>query len=383
MRADSGRTIPKTFPTATALLSGRAIYLPFRKRPGQAASYSRRCLAIALLAAAYASGCESTDEEKELAISKSRAFAEVRIFRKRLKVLNDHSEPESREDFEVYRGTQMRMVKSQFVLNAVLRDPEISKSSIMRDQADKIAFLEENLEVTVPATEFLRISFKGARTPESVKLVNAVVDEYLREVVNFETTARTRQISELEKVHRDLDEQLRIRKNTLKRLVKNLQSGDSTPRTEKEKMMAELNAALHKERVRIYLELLNARARLAILERSRVEDETQNLAPATTDPAKSPAESRVASEARASELKDSIRLSEMLIRQIDDELDKQTPAIVSPGNWSLEVEALKEDLLLAQKIDRQIVEEIERLKIELRADTRVVRYRDATIVDEK
>src|SRR5260370_4984646 len=41
---------------------------------------------------------------------------------------------ETRTQFEVYRQTQSRMVKSPFVLSAALRDPDIARLSILRDE---------------------------------------------------------------------------------------------------------------------------------------------------------------------------------------------------------------------------------------------------------
>lgn len=289
-------------------------------------------------------------------------------------VLSENSKSPTREEFEVYRGSQARMVKSQFVLNAALRTPGIASSSLLRDAVDKIAFLEENLEVTFPATEFLRISFKGVRTPESVQLVNAVVTEYLSEVANSEFNKRNRRISELEKAHQDLEEQIRTRKNTLKRLLKNLQPADPPPLTEKQKMMAELHEALRKERARIYFELLSAHARLAMHE--------EDLVLAANDGAPAPdlpAEYADKIVAHRTEIKDTIRFSEMMLKQIDEELDKHLVEISHGNGWQFDTEAMKADLARIEKLDNQIVDEIDRLKIELRAEPRIVRYRDATI----
>ena len=82
------------------------------------------------------------------------------------------------------------MVKSPFVLSAALRDPAIANLELLKDQPQPFKFLEDRLEVDFPATEFMRNSFNGARSPDAVKIVNAVVTEYLNEVVNAENNTQ-------------------------------------------------------------------------------------------------------------------------------------------------------------------------------------------------
>jgi hypothetical protein len=368
-----------------------------------------------------------------------RVSAEVFISRHRPRVIGD-PEIEPAEVFEIYRQTQGRMVKSQFVLSAVLRNPAIANLELLKEQPQPFKFLEERLEVDFPATEFMRISFDGARSPDAAKIVNAVVTEYLNEVVNSENNARNKRLADLERAHRELSEQLRTRRTTLKKLVKNLQTGDKESLTEKQKMMIELHSALRKERAQRHIDLMNARIRLAAFEEAAklnpeaeipeavvdeqlaVDTEIQRIqteikrrqetldvvAKTSKDPQSATVTNAQASleEARKSlellkektrltiverlrnealtraqaskaELRDSVRVAELTIRQLDDEMDRQKVETQQTGEWSLEVETLREDLEQAKAIDQQLTEQIERLKIEMRAEPRVVPYREA------
>jgi len=115
-----------------------------------------------LLACLSIAGCGSRPED--------RAYAEVLIKRYPPRLLPGPLQFElPAQEFEVYCQTQRRMVKSPFVLNAVLRHPEIARLSLLKDQPHPFEFLEERLEVDFPATEFMRISLNGAHSPDAVK----------------------------------------------------------------------------------------------------------------------------------------------------------------------------------------------------------------------
>ena len=384
-------------------------------------------------------GIPVTDADKSRAIA-NRAFAEVLIFRQRPRLIGDQQDIESREQFEVYRQTQARMIKSPFVLAAALRNPAIANLNLLKDQPHPEKILEERLEVDFPATEFMRISFNGARSPDAAKIVNAVVTEYLNEVVNAENNARNSRIIELEKAHRELSEQLRTRRTQLKKLVKNLQTGDREALSEKQKSMIELHSALRKERTQRHLDLMNARIRLAAFDQAgksnqdgeipesgiddqlvadaeiqrgqadikRRQETVDTIAKTTKDTqgtmlvkAKHDLEAG-AEESRSSErqgpvddrrqtadrskgrgwrfssqLLDSVRVAELTIKQIDDEMEKQKVETQQTGEWSLEIEALRGDVEQEKAIDQRLTDEMQRLKIEMKAGSRVTLYREA------
>ncbi len=173
---------------------------------------------------------------------------------------------ESKKDLETYCRTQAHLVKSPFVLKNVLRNAEIAESSLLKGQDGPLNALEARLHVDFPAREFIRISFMGKRSPEAAKIVNAVVEEYLNEAGNSDRNARHDRIGVLDKAHRDVQQQMLTRRTTLKRLVRNLQTGDPTVLVEKQKMMIELGADLRKQRAQTQFELINARAKLAVIQ---------------------------------------------------------------------------------------------------------------------
>src|SRR5262249_41034885 len=105
---------------------------------------------------------------------------------------------EAEPDFETYKRTQVVLVKSRLVLNAALRDPRVADLPILTKQLDPIEWLERILEVTFPDnTEIMRIRVRGPSPVESAKLVNAVTDAYMREIVNKERADRSRRLDTL------------------------------------------------------------------------------------------------------------------------------------------------------------------------------------------
>src|SRR4029077_18386792 len=82
------------------------------------------------------------------------------------------------------------------------------------------------------------------------------------------------------------------------------------------------------------------------------------------------AEASARVEASRSQLRDSVRVAELTIKQLDDEMDKQKVETQQTGEWSLEVETLREDLEQAKAIDQRLTNAIGRLKMELKAEPR-------------
>jgi hypothetical protein len=136
---------------------------------------------------------------------------------------------------------------------------------------------------------------------------------------------------------------------------------DSIAKTRKDAESAAIkNAKANLEEARESLELLKEKTRQTIAERFRNE-------------------ALARAQASKAELRDNLRVAELTIRQLDDELDKQKIETQQTGEWSLELETLRQDIEQTNAIDQRLTNEIELLKIELRAGSgaRVKFYREA------
>jgi capsular exopolysaccharide synthesis family protein len=136
-----------------------------------------------------------------------------------------------------YQKTQATLVKSQLVLNAALketvpgREPtKVSDLSVVREhQPDPVEWLVADLQVdyNVGSPELMRIALKGDKPEELAELVNAVTRAYLAEIVNKERKKRLDHLDQLKGYYSKYDENLRIKRRTLKQLADDAGSGDA------------------------------------------------------------------------------------------------------------------------------------------------------------
>ena len=111
--------------------------------------------------------------------------------------------------FDTYKETQMRLVKSIYVLSAALRQPEVAQLSMVREQKHAVDWLQEELKVDSPATEFIRISLEGDRPEELAAIVNATSQAYKEEVVTAEEKRKQDRLNELRKVESRIEDDLK------------------------------------------------------------------------------------------------------------------------------------------------------------------------------
>lgn len=118
----------------------------------------------------------------ELMPSKYESYALIQVSSVPTQIANHNNPNQARTDFTTYLKTTATLLKSEFVLNAALRD--MRDVSTVREQKEPIKYLEE--EVTVnwqDGSEVIRITFKGDRPNDTKKVVDAVQAAFMSEVV--------------------------------------------------------------------------------------------------------------------------------------------------------------------------------------------------------
>jgi hypothetical protein len=94
----------------------------------------------------------------------------------------DH-EP-SREGFDLFRRSQIELMRSKSLLVRMLRNPSVSKTTFLDRVSDPVEWLQDNLQFDFPNdAELLRIRLRTHEPDDGVKIMNAVVDTYFKEVV--------------------------------------------------------------------------------------------------------------------------------------------------------------------------------------------------------
>ncbi|QDV27309.1 exopolysaccharide transport family protein [Aureliella helgolandensis] len=130
--------------------------------------------------------------------------------------------------FKLYKSTQQQIMLTPFVLNAALRDGELSSLPIIAQHDDPVSWLQEKLEVTFPGDgEVMQVTLETQSPADCVKIVNGVVDAYMKEVVGNERSQRRQRLESLEIVHAEAESKVRIKRAELKSLATLLGTGDA------------------------------------------------------------------------------------------------------------------------------------------------------------
>jgi hypothetical protein len=119
---------------------------------------------------------------------------------------------------ESYLRKQMQHVKDRFSLSAALREPEIAKLSIVKEQPDPLRWLEQEIKVELPNPETMTISLSGDHRDELTKIVNEVAHTYWDRYCNKEHKDREAFKARLEKLEQKLKNELKGKRTTLKTL---------------------------------------------------------------------------------------------------------------------------------------------------------------------
>jgi succinoglycan biosynthesis transport protein ExoP len=110
------------------------------------------------------------------------------------------------EEFALFKRTQIQLVLSNVVLLRTLAEPVINRLSMIQEHNDDpVAWLKDQLIVDYPGdSEVMRVAIKGRKASEAIKVVNEVVERYLKEIVQHEHELRLIHEGELNKSYQDL-----------------------------------------------------------------------------------------------------------------------------------------------------------------------------------
>ena len=117
----------------------------------------------------------------------------------------------------------MTLIKSQLVLNAALRNKDVSNYQLLRKQKDPIGWLQENLKVGfINGSEVMEISLTGDDPREVAGVVNAVKKSYVDEIVDVDTKRRADRHQQLKKLKATYGKVLKEKRETLRKLAESV-----------------------------------------------------------------------------------------------------------------------------------------------------------------
>ncbi len=137
----------------------------------------------------------------------------------------------SQQEFEIYQQTQIALIRSQFVLNAALSRPDIHQlAAVVKEGNEALTWLTEGLHVGIAGGkgEIIELRYDGEESSEDmVKVVNAVIDAYTREVLHKEKGRADELRESLAEMNDDISEELQGKIEEQQKLVEILGEGES------------------------------------------------------------------------------------------------------------------------------------------------------------
>jgi succinoglycan biosynthesis transport protein ExoP len=121
-----------------------------------------------------------------------------------------NEDPNGRGDFNSYLKTQAGLLRSHFVLTAALRDPEVASLPMLKQQADAVRFLEEELQIDFSdGSELIKPKLAGDDPRAITMIVNAIYRAFFSEVVDAERKRKQARLKQMDdsvaSLQRDLE----------------------------------------------------------------------------------------------------------------------------------------------------------------------------------
>ena len=144
----------------------------------------------------------------ELLASKYESYALLQVSSAPTALANQNNPHQARTDFATYVKTTAALLKSEFVLNAALRD--IKDLPTIKAQTDPIKYLDEELQVSwQDGSEVVRITFKGAEPNDAKKIVDAVQKAFMSEVIQKDVAEKQAFLKKVEDAQIDIKKLLK------------------------------------------------------------------------------------------------------------------------------------------------------------------------------
>ncbi|MEM7810448.1 MAG: AAA family ATPase [Planctomycetota bacterium] len=134
---------------------------------------------------------------------------------------------DSLRTFKLFKDTQLSLISSPLVLAAAIGTEGVAELPLVIENEASLEWLEECLSARFPNdAEILNVSVKTPDPGTSLKLVDAVVDAYMSEVVLAERNRRLQGLETLERTRAETVNRVRARRSELKVLAETLGTGD-------------------------------------------------------------------------------------------------------------------------------------------------------------
>jgi hypothetical protein len=145
------------------------------------------------------------------------------------------------ERYETTRQTLIERLESPLILLSALRQPEIANLETVRnEEADPMAWLGAALDVRAPKkTDLIRVGVRGERMDDLQQIVDVVVQTFVTDVVESEKLIRRGRRDQLEKKLKELQTELRAKREARQALEKEASAGKPADQAARRKRLDE------------------------------------------------------------------------------------------------------------------------------------------------
>jgi capsular exopolysaccharide synthesis family protein len=200
-----------------------------------------------------------------LTVPKYSAAAYLRVSSDNRPLIFKTADESSAPNFQLYRSTQQQMMKTPFVLNTALRKEGVGTLPELVEAASPIEWLQKSIKVEFPDNgEIMRASLETENSDSCVKIVNAVVDAFMDEVVLNERNDRLQRLDSLEKVSSEKGQEVRTKRSELKKLAEALGTSDSDSLTVAQQNALAQFGVMQNKLSEVQFELMQAEGELEV-----------------------------------------------------------------------------------------------------------------------
>jgi hypothetical protein len=121
---------------------------------------------------------------------------------------------------DMFLRNQADIIKDRLFLSAALNVEGVAALPVVAAQVDQLQWLENEIKVEFPGSEFLQISMSGDRPKELLVVVEAVRQVYLKEVIEKDRTDRQGLLKQLEDIQMRYEQRSKKNRELVRQLSK-------------------------------------------------------------------------------------------------------------------------------------------------------------------
>ncbi|HMC04761.1 MAG TPA: polysaccharide biosynthesis tyrosine autokinase [Actinomycetota bacterium] len=123
------------------------------------------------------------------------------------------------EDFEAFRREQMFHVRTRDLITRTLAEPAVAGLETIRSSDDPVRFLEENLQVSMPAPTIMVVTLTGDNPDDLKVLVDTLVRKYVDDATSYDRANRDSDTKKLEKLAEQFKQEIQARQRQIQTLA--------------------------------------------------------------------------------------------------------------------------------------------------------------------